>query len=108
MTSPNGLSFQPMHSLTTLPPLTYLVIPGGEGTELVSQDTMLTQKLADIVTQVEAVLTICTGSFILQVLGRTNIRVCTTAFFRLLELYIEQTSPPTGEQQRFSGAEGEG
>ena len=65
--SPNGLSFHPQHSLSTLPPLTYLLIPGGEGTDKVCDDKELLAKLGGLVTQAEAVLTVCTGAFILQV-----------------------------------------
>ena len=65
--SPNGLSFHPQYSLTNLPRLTYLVIPGGEGTEEVCENKELVDKISKLVTQAEAVITVCTGSFILQV-----------------------------------------
>jgi len=67
--SPNGLSFQPMFCLSTLPTLTYLVVPGGKGTDKVCEDKELLEKLRELMKQAEAVLTICTGSFITQAAG---------------------------------------
>merc|ERR1711892_536788 len=95
--SPNGLSSTPQHSLSTLPPLTYLVIPGGEGTELLCRNQGLVDKLGQLVGQAEAVLTVCTGAFILQATGAVN-QVDITTYWRAADVLRSQGGRVRGQR----------
>lgn len=72
VTSGSGLSFTPSHTVEEverLSGLSCLVVPGGKGTTAVCRDPKLLGKLAGIMARAESVVTVCTGSFILQAAG---------------------------------------
>lgn len=79
VSSPNSISFTPDHDIDNLPEMSVLVIAGGmiENGEVV-KDKQLMEKLRNIVDKADCVLTICSGSFILQATGALEGRSCTT------------------------------
>merc|ERR1711971_615094 len=82
VTSPSGLTFQPSHSIEDLKrmgALSCLVIPGGQGIEIVCKNDSLVSDLALVAQLAESVLTVCTGSFLLQATGllKENAKVAT-------------------------------
>ena len=67
VSSPNGISFTPDHDIDNLPELSVVVIAGAISVGDIVKNKELMEKLRHIVDKAESVLTICSGSFILQV-----------------------------------------
>ncbi len=74
----NGLSVNPDVSFADCPPLDYLVIPGGEGTRSEVRNAATVQFIASRVPACRAVLTVCTGAFLLHAAGLLAGRRATT------------------------------
>lgn len=65
----NGLKVVPDHALNTLPPLDYLVLPGGDGTKKVVQNAPFMEKIKPRILSSEWTMTVCSGSRILGKAG---------------------------------------
>lgn len=64
-----GLEVVPHHSFATCPPLDYLLVPGGYGTRNEVNNKVLIDFVKRQSTQCQAVLSVCTGAFILHRAG---------------------------------------
>lgn len=73
-----GLSINPHASFATCPPLDYLLIPGGQGTRREVSNPLLIEFVASQAKNCKAVLSVCTGSFILHAAGLLSGRKATT------------------------------
>jgi len=73
-----GLSVNPGASFHTCPPLDFLIVPGGQGTRTEVSNQALTGFIAQTATSCKAVLSICTGSFLLHASGVLAHRRATT------------------------------
>jgi transcriptional regulator GlxA family with amidase domain len=65
----NGLQVLPDHGLSTLPPLDYLVLPGGDGTKKVVQNASFMEDIKRRIKSAEWTMTVCSGSRILGKAG---------------------------------------
>ena len=84
-----GMSINPHVAFDECPPLDYLLVPGGEGTRQQVDNATLVRFVADQAKSCQAVLSVCTGSFILHRAGLLSGRRATThwsALQRLAEL----------------------
>ena len=70
----NGLHVIPDHGLNTLPPLDYLVIPGGDGTKKVIQNITFIEDIKQRILSSEWTMTVCSGSRILGKAGLLDLR----------------------------------
>lgn len=73
-----GLSINPHVSFATCPPLDYLLVPGGQGTRLEVSNSVLIDFVANQAKSCKAVLSVCTGSFLLHAAGLLAGRKATT------------------------------
>lgn len=64
-----GLSINPDMSFDTCPQLDYMLVPGGQGTRVEVGNRALVDFVANQATTCRAVLSVCTGSFILHAAG---------------------------------------
>merc|ERR1711872_1106530 len=78
VSSPNGISFIPDHDIDNMPEISTLVIPGAISVGEIINNKEVVEKLRTIVDQVDTVMTICTGAFILQAIGALEGRTSTT------------------------------
>ena len=69
ITCAKGLSINPHVSFEDCPPLDYLLVPGGQGTRTEVANTKLVDFVATRGTACKAVLSVCTGSFVLHAAG---------------------------------------
>lgn len=74
----NGLSINPHASFATCPALDYLLIPGGQGTRHEVDNPVLIDFVANQAKNCRAVLSVCTGSFILHAAGLLSGKKATT------------------------------
>ena len=65
----NGLQVVPDHSISSLPTLDYVVLPGGDGTKKVVQNTSIIEEIKKRVLSSEWTMTVCSGSRILGKAG---------------------------------------
>lgn len=65
----HGLKIQPDYDYEHCPPLDFLLIPGGLGTRKVVFDTDLIAFIKKHVKNCQQILSVCTGSFLLQAAG---------------------------------------
>jgi len=65
----NGMSVNPTTDFEHCPPLDYLFIPGGQGTRTQVNNSVLVQFVASRARTCKAVLSVCTGSFVLHAAG---------------------------------------
>ena len=65
----NGLQVIPDHGLNSLPPLDYLVLPGGDGTKKVVQNATFIEDIKQRILSSEWTMTVCSGSRILGKVG---------------------------------------
>ena len=65
----NGLQVVPDHSISSLPTLDYVVLPGGDGTKKVVQNTFIIEEIKKRVLSSEWTMTVCSGSRILGKAG---------------------------------------
>lgn len=73
-----GLSVNPDVSFPDCPPLDYLLIPGGMGTRKEVDNPAMLDFIAKQTKNCKAVLSVCTGSFILHAAGLLNGKNATT------------------------------
>lgn len=73
-----GLSLNPHASFDTCPPLDVLLVPGGQGTRSEMHNPRLVDFVARQARSCKAVLSVCTGSFILHAAGLLAGRRATT------------------------------
>ena len=84
-----GMSINPHLGFSECPPLDYLLVPGGEGTRQQVNNEVLIRFVTEQARGCQAVLSVCTGSFILHKAGLLSGRRATThwsALPRLREL----------------------
>jgi transcriptional regulator GlxA family with amidase domain len=73
-----GLSINPHASFTSCPVLDYLLIPGGQGTRTEVDNPVLIDFVVNQAKNCKAVLSVCTGSFVLHAAGLLSGRKATT------------------------------
>ena len=73
-----GMSINPHITCSDCPPLDYLLVPGGEGTRREVDNEALIQFIARQAQNCRAVLSVCTGSFLLHRAGLLSGRQATT------------------------------
>jgi len=73
-----GMSVNPHVSFETCPPLDYLLVPGGEGTRREVDNPALIAFVSERARSCKAVLSVCTGSFVLHAAGLLSGRRATT------------------------------
>lgn len=81
-----GLSINPHVSFGSCPPLDYLLIPGGPGTRREVGNSALLAFVAKQAQNCKAVLSVCTGSFILHAAGLLSGKRSTTHWQSLARL----------------------
>jgi transcriptional regulator GlxA family with amidase domain len=83
VTCANGMILMPQASFNDAPQLDYLLIPGGLGTRSQVKNDRLTAFVAAQAKNCRAVLSVCTGSFILQAAGLLSGKRATTHWLSL-------------------------
>lgn len=78
VTCAKGLTLLPHHGFEDCPPLEVLVVPGGMGTRQEVNNPALLQFIARQATGCRAVLSVCTGAFLLHAAGLLAGRRATT------------------------------
>lgn len=78
ITCAKGLSINPHASFATCPQLDYILIPGGQGTRIEVNNPVLVDFVANQAKNCKAILSVCTGSFLLHVAGLLSGRKATT------------------------------
>jgi transcriptional regulator GlxA family with amidase domain len=73
-----GLSVNPHASFDTCPALDYLLIPGGQGTRTEVNNATLVEFVRRQASSCKAVLSVCTGSFVLHAAGLLSGKKATT------------------------------
>lgn len=73
-----GLSINPQVSFADCPPLDYLLIPGGQGTRREVNNPVLLEFVAARARNARAMLSVCTGSFVLHAAGLLSGKKATT------------------------------
>lgn len=78
ITCANGLSVTPQVSFADCPTLDYLLVPGGQGTRHEVNNPVLVDFVAGQAKHCKAVLSVCTGSFVLHAAGLLSRKRATT------------------------------
>jgi transcriptional regulator GlxA family with amidase domain len=73
-----GMEITPHASFETCPALNYLLIPGGQGTRTEVNNRQLVDFIAQQAASCQAILSVCTGSFLLHAAGLLTGRMATT------------------------------
>jgi len=73
-----GLSINPHASFTSCPPLDYLLIPGAQGTRTEVDNPILIDFVVNQAKNCKAILSVCTGSFVLHAAGLLSGKKATT------------------------------
>lgn len=73
-----GLSINPHTSFTSCPPLDYLLVPGGQGTRTEVNNPALIDFVIKQAKNTKAILSVCTGSFVLHAAGLLSGKKATT------------------------------
>jgi transcriptional regulator GlxA family with amidase domain len=73
-----GLSVLPQVSFEACPPLDYLLVPGGQGTRTEVNNRVLLEFVSRQAASCKAVLSVCTGSFLLHAAGLLSGKRATT------------------------------
>ncbi|MCX6669636.1 MAG: DJ-1/PfpI family protein [Methanothrix sp.] len=81
-----GMSLNPHVTFAACPRLDYLLVPGGEGTRKEVDNKTLIQFVSDQAEHCQAVLSVCTGTFILKRAGLLSNRRATTHWASLQSL----------------------
>ncbi len=83
-----GLSINPHASFASCPPLDYLLVPGGQGTRQEVNNQTLLDFVAGQAKGCKAVLSVCTGAFILHAAGLLSGKKATTHWASLERLRV--------------------
>lgn len=86
ITCAKGLSINPHVSFANCPTLDYLLIPGGKGTRQQVNNEVLLEFVATQAQNCKAVLSVCTGSFVLHAAGLLSGKKATTHWSSLERL----------------------
>ena len=86
VTCSNGMVIQPHLSFKDAPELDYLLIPGGFGTREQVDNQQLIGFVSEQAKSCKAILSVCTGSFILHACGLLNGKKATTHWLSLEQL----------------------
>jgi len=86
ITCANGLSINPHVSFANCPTLDYLLIPGGQGTRQEVNNPVLIEFIKAQAKSCKAVLSVCTGSFLLHAAGLLSGKRATTHWSSLERL----------------------
>lgn len=78
ITCSKGLSINPHTSFADCPPLDYLLVPGGQGTREEVNNPVLIEFISKQARNCKAVLSVCTGVFILHAAGLLSGKKATT------------------------------
>ena len=78
VTCAKGLSINPHVCFADCPKLDYLLVPGGQGTRQEVNNAVLVEFVASQAKNCKAVLSVCTGSFILHAAGLLSGKTATT------------------------------
>ena len=78
ITCANGLSINPHVSFDNCPQLDYMLVPGGQGTRQEVENRVLLKFVATQAKNCQAVLSVCTGSFLLHAAGLLSGKKATT------------------------------
>lgn len=78
ITCAKGLSINPHYEFLDCPSLDYLLIPGGQGTRTEVENLKLINFVSMQASTCKAILSVCTGSFILHAAGLLSGRKATT------------------------------
>lgn len=81
-----GLSINPDVSFETCPPLDYLLVPGGEGTRQEVNNPVMLNFVSAQAKNCKAVLSVCTGTFVLHAAGLLSGKKATTHWNSLVRL----------------------
>jgi len=81
-----GLSINPHASFASCPPLDYLLVPGGQGTRQEVNNQTLLGFVAGQAKGCKAVLSVCTGAFVLHAAGLLSGKKATTHWAHLERL----------------------
>ncbi len=100
VTCAKGLIVVPHVSFAQCPPLDYLLVPGGEGTRREVDNPALIDFIAGQAKSCRAVLSVCTGSFLLHRAGLLNGRKATTHWGSLERLW--KLGDVHVEEERFT------
>ncbi|MEQ1821117.1 MAG: DJ-1/PfpI family protein [Fimbriimonadaceae bacterium] len=73
-----GMSVNPSVDFEHCPPLDYLIVPGGQGTRIEVDNPVLIEFIAKQASGCKAVLSVCTGSFLLHAGGLLSGKRATT------------------------------
>ena len=82
----NGLSINPHATFGDCPPLDYLLVPGGQGSRVQVDNPVLIDFIQRQAAGCTAVLSVCTGSFLLQRAGLLKGKNATTHWGELAKL----------------------
>jgi len=82
----NGLSINPHVTFDTCPPLDYLLVPGGQGSRAEVDNPAVIDFIRRQAAGCRAVLSVCTGSFLLQRAGLLDGKNATTHWGELPKL----------------------
>jgi transcriptional regulator GlxA family with amidase domain len=83
LTCAKGLSINPHVSFSDCPPLDYLLVPGGQGTRKEVGNPVLLDFVATQAKGCKAVLSVCTGAFVLHAAGLLAGKTATTHWGQL-------------------------
>jgi transcriptional regulator GlxA family with amidase domain len=86
ITCAKGLSINPHVSFADCPALDYLLVPGGQGTRQEVDNPVLIEFVSDQAKNCKAVLSVCTGSFMLHAAGLLSGKKATTHWSSLERL----------------------
>lgn len=78
VTCAKGMSVNPQVTFSDCPPLDYLLIPGGEGTRREVSNPELLSFVSDRAAGAKALLSVCTGAFVLHAAGLLSGKRATT------------------------------
>lgn len=82
----HGLQMMSTHDFSNCPPLDYLVVPGGQGQLTEVKNEKLIEFIRDASKNCKAILSICTGAFLLQAAGLLDGKKATTHWALLNKL----------------------
>ncbi len=96
-----GLKVTPDYSFETHPPLHVLVVPGGDGRRFQMHNPQLLRWLRSVSPDLNLLLSVCTGAFILGKAGLLNGLRATTYYQRFDEFRATFPAVPVYEDMRY-------